>query len=291
MRIWITLLLLLVLGLPAFAQNEVPLAENEIAEWDNMSDGTVFTFDDTRLRLELIYPAETKEWIEGAFLHVTDGDHEFRLHTEAGLSGFGEVGIFTIDRSGGHSIVFGAYTGGAHCCMTVQSVLLTDEGPVIADLGMYDGDFIVPEDLDGDGLYEFKLWDSRFFYTFDAYANSIPPVLIQDTQDGALRDVTTEPDYYPQLKADMQYQAEYCGGPGGWEASACAALAANAARVGQYESQRERIATYLETREFHSGWDEFSFCEDEDCTTTLEFASFVEALDYALKDWGYIPTD
>ncbi len=291
MRFWIAVLLAGLWITPALPLETVALAENELFEWDNSHDGTEFSFGDTRMRLELIYPEGETDWIEGAYLDVTDGDHEFRLHTEAGLSGFGELGVFTIDRSGGHSIVFGAYTGGAHCCMTVQSVLLTADGPVIADLGMYDGDFVVPEDLDGDGLYEFKLWDGRFLYTFDAYANSIPPILIQDTEDGVVRDVTAEPQYYPLIKADMQNQSEYCGGPGGWEASACAALAANAARLGQYDTQRERIATYLETRQFHSGWDEYSFCEDEACNTTLDITSYVEALDYALNKWGYLPTD
>lgn len=288
MRKWLTLLVALVIALPAQAQDIFILEPNTLIEWDNSFDGTTFQIDDVKMRLELIYPADSRDWVEGAALTVSNAHQDFTLHTVAGLSGFGEIGYFQIDRAGGWSIVFGAYTGGAHCCMAVQTALLGPDVPVIADLGSYDGSTIAPRDLDDDGLYEFRLWDGRFNYSFDSYAGSFTPIVIMDTENGVLRDVTLQPQFYPLIKTEMQSQALRCGGPEGWYASACAALAANAARIGRYDSVRQMIATHLSRGSFDSGWDDFSFCSDEACTQMQEFSDFVEALDFSLENWGYL---
>lgn len=283
----ILVILALVAPVPALAQSGIPLLEGELFEWDSSHDQSVFKHDDINMRLQLDYTDDSQDWAEAAALFVNEGtDEVFSLRSEAGLSGFGELGLFPIDRKGGLSVVFGAYTGGAHCCMNLLSAHMTEDGAQIANLGYHDGGFITPRDVDEDGLYEFVLSDGRFNYTFTSYAGSFPPVKVLVTDGGELRDVTT--DFRSLIKSDMVAQSRMCGGEGGWNASACAALAANAARIGRYDEIRAKIVEHLETGSFDAGWEDFSFCLDDQCDDSRDFTYFPEALDYALKLWGYI---
>lgn len=284
---WFIIATAWVLVPPAIAQQMIPMQLNQLVQWEPTEDGAVFDFEGLHMQLELIYPDDSNDYVEGADLHVSGLGYPLTLHTDAGLSGFGELGVYAIDTSENPSIIFGAYTGGAHCCMAVQSVLLTDVGPTVADVGYFDGDLVEPADIDGDGRFEFSVSDGRFNYTFDSYAGSFSPVLIYDTDNGVLRDVTSAPKYYGAIKTDMHNQAQYCGGES-WSASACAALAANAARIGKYDQVRDMIAQHLQTGSFDSGWDEFSFCQEDGCEDTKDFTDFLEALDFALEKWGYL---
>lgn len=276
------------LSLPALAQPVVELETGIMFEWDGTHNLTVFSHGDIRMQLTLEYPPDSKDWIDGARLEVTGAGEPFTLWSEAGLGGYGQIGVFPIDRQGGLSIIFGAYTGGAHCCMNTISAWLGGDDVEISQLGYSDGGTVQMTDFDGDGFFEFDMIDEGFLYTFDSYAGSFGPVMVLATEGGAFVDLTNEKAFRPAIKDDMAYISPYCGGDEGWFADACAALAADAARIGQYQVIRQTIANHLETGSFDSGWDEFSFCPDEECEETVDYTSFVEALDFALERWGYL---
>ena len=62
-------------------------------------------------------------------------------------------------------------------------------------------------------------------------------------------------------------------------------MVANAARLGRYAEYFDPMAKALgEGKTMASGWPDFEFCEKDEC----KFTSFVEALPYALKLWGYL---
>lgn len=289
MKILLIALVFFGVAAPALAQQRIELQPLTTLEWDPGHEGAHFTYGDVDMVLEFTRPEPDANWVESVKLIVTGNEGEdFTLNSEAGLNGFGQIGIYPIDRQGGMSIVFGAYTGGAHCCMSLYAARLLPEGTQVTELGYYDGGIVALTDIDGDGLFELNTVDQRFNYTFDSYASSFAPIAAIATDAGIERDVIKQAGFKSALKSDMRHQSRFCGGAEGWHASACAALAANAARIGRYDTVRAMISEHLQTADFDSGWDEFSFCDDDACNTRTEFDSFLEALDFALEKWGYL---
>lgn len=105
-------------------------------------------------------------------------------------------------------VVLGAYTGGAHCCESVQVADKRPDGRWVAvPVDQFDGDADRVSDVDGDGRSEFETSDEAFLYTFDCYACSYVPLRIVAVRDGKAVDVTAEPQYLPRHKAWLAEQA------------------------------------------------------------------------------------
>lgn len=199
--------------------------------------------------------------------------------------GYGVVGAAPLGADGEPSILFGAYSGGAHCCM--QSIAVTAVGSelVVGDIGTYDGGSIPLQDIDGDGAFEVPLGDGRFYYTFDAYAFSPAPMVIWRFKDGVPYDASLEPQFKSYIEAELADNAKSCPAEDGFYLGACAATLADAARLGRYDEVFAPIvAAFASGTKPASGWDEFQVCETEDC----KFTDFTLALPHALKLWGYL---
>lgn len=200
-------------------------------------------------------------------------------------AGYGVVGAAPLTPGGEPSILFGAYSGGAHCCMQSIAITAMGNGLVVGDIGTYDGDGIPLEDIDGDGSYEIPLGDARFYYTFDAYAFSPAPTIIHRFKDGIAYDASLEPEFKSYIEAEMAESAKSCPAEDGYYLGACAATVADAARLGRYDELFAPIAAAFEGGiKPASGWDEFQVCETDDC----KFTDFTLALPHALKLWGYL---
>ncbi len=109
-----------------------------------------------------------------------------------------EASIAEID-PGNHypEVYFAAYTGGAHCCTDVIVAEEQPRGWVTVNVGEFDGGGDYLQDIDHDGVAEIVTVDNRFLYTFDCYACSAAPLVIDTVRNGKVIDVSTDPRYLP----------------------------------------------------------------------------------------------
>lgn len=151
-----------------------------------------------------------------------------------------------VARGGPVSAFFQSYTGGMHCCQKMQLVTPGGDGLAVVDLGAFDGMEIGwPRDLDGDGNLDFVVTDDRFLYAFDSYAASYPPPQILNVIAGKAVDVSADPRFRAVFVKAAARTRKACeterSGNG-----ACAAWAANAARLGELDSAWPVILTAYE---------------------------------------------
>ncbi len=131
---------------------------------------------------------------------------------------------------------FQSYTGGMHCCRQMRVIVPGADGLKVVELGAYDGAEIAwPKDLDGDGILDFVVSDDRFLYAFESYAGSVAPPQVLNVIDGRKLDVSADPRFRKVFEAAAAATRKACikeEFPNG----ACAAYAANAARIGQLDA-------------------------------------------------------
>jgi hypothetical protein len=120
-----------------------------------------------------------------------------------GEPGFGNppvsVQIANLDPGNPHpEVIVSFYTGGAHCCSDTKILTSSKDGTgwQTVDLGQFDGGPLTASDLDGDGVYEFETRDNAFLYTFGCYACSSAPLEVLTVQDGAVKNITTDPRFH-----------------------------------------------------------------------------------------------
>lgn len=277
-------------ALPACAQDAEPLALNVTREWEGPADdGRVFAFDGARMTLML--RAGGEDWIEAASLILERaGAKPWRFEQPAGLFGFGQVGIYEMGLPARPVLVFGTYSGGAHCCMQIVVLDLTDPQSEPLEVGWFNGGTVEPEDADGDGSFEFVVRDERFNYTFDSYAGSFPPTQVLALRGGAVADLSADPAFRHLFAADFNAMAPLCSGEE-WGAGACAGLLGAAARLGLHDGVRGLLADGFASGRLASGWESYDFCLDDACEERVSFTDFGEAVTYALREWGYLPAD
>jgi hypothetical protein len=281
----LAVLLVALFAFPALAAEPVPLSENSMFEWSG-NDGELQVFTSGDLTLTLTVTGDPSERL--ATLKVEKGSETAEVSGLGSGGGFGVLGVFPFDENGMRTVIFATYAGGAHCCMQTEQVTETPNGFVTGHVITVDGDIIAPEDLDGDGVYELPTWDDRFGYAFDAYAYSFMPPRIMKSKDGVAYDASADPRYRSLFEESMERARENCSGDI-WDLGSCAGLLGVAARLGTYEEELGPILAAIDAGRKTSGWDDFSFCIDETCDQRKTVTGFAEALDYALRQWGYLP--
>ncbi|MCK0196888.1 serine protease [Ancylobacter sp. 6x-1] len=117
------------------------------------------------------------------------------------------LSILELDRSNGTpEVVFDSFSGGAHCCTTMVAVTRIPGGEwKLVPLGTIDGEGMSFEDVDNDGTAEIVRGDNRFLYTFDSYAGSMQPVLIERLNGTRVEDVTTQPAFRSRIVQDVRW--------------------------------------------------------------------------------------
>lgn len=132
-------------------------------------------------------------------------------------------------------------------------------------------------DISGDGRIDFVLGDGRFAYVFGCGACTPRPPRVFTLRGGALVDVSRERAYAGVYREDMARLGKVCASSASGRNGACAAYAADAARIGRFEA-----AWTLVQRHHEPGAD---LWEPEDGT---RFRSFLESLHAFLRKNGYI---
>jgi hypothetical protein len=268
---------------PSFAQTA--LQPNELVDWSG-EDGPRQAFSAGDITMTLSLAGDEAE--RTAILAVASpGKPAIEVTGVGAGTGYGQIGVAEIDMSGARSVLFAVYAGGAHCCMEITAITETPSGWVADAVGSLDGDNVRVEDLDGDGVYEIPLYDDRFNYAFDAFAFSFPPPLVMKVRDGRVYDASNDPAFAAYFEAALVDGKTRCSGDT-YELAACAGVLAIAARLGSYEEEAPSILKAVAEGKTTSGWQEFEFCSNADCTATEKFASFAEAVGYALRTWGYL---
>jgi hypothetical protein len=131
-----------------------------------------------------------------------DGKEVAKLQGE--VTGFADppvsVQIAELDPSNSHpEVVVSFFTGGAHCCSATSVLAANADGSSwdTIDVGEFDGGPLLATDLDGDGRYEFQTRDNAFLYAFACYACSEAPLEVLAIDNGAVKNVTSEPRFKP----------------------------------------------------------------------------------------------
>lgn len=199
------------------------------------------------------------------------------------------VGTGTLNRTDVDPVVIlTGYTGGMHCCATLQ-VVTRHQGTVrVLDLPMMDGDpdSGFPRDLDGDGTADFRRADDSFLYAFTSYAGSWAPPRLWNLRGGEMVDVSAEPRFAKFWQREAKKVGKQCRKG---QVGACAAYAAAMARLGKAD---EGIAAAL-THAPKADW------LPEPCTAELVndecpegkirvFGGFEEGLRWLLSERRYL---
>jgi hypothetical protein len=190
------------------------------------------------------------------------------------------------------TVLIGGYSGGAHCCATLQAISLVDGAPVSTLLPMKDGEPLAafPADIDGDGTRDFDWIDQSLLYAFSSYAGSWPVPRILNLSRGELVDVSREPRYAAKFRDFAAKALAECRVDDTESAAPCAAYAYTMALQGQGE---EGIRTAVEHAEPPPWYPHDCLAEyvEDQCPEGQErqFAGFEDALRWMMRQHGYLP--
>lgn len=195
------------------------------------------------------------------------------------------VAIGPLTRGGPPSVVMQTFTGGAHCCWHVVIATPAGRDFQITSVDEWDGNEIEwPKDLNGDGRVDFEMTDPSFQYIFGVYVCCTAPPVIIDIRDGRAVDVSTDPSFAPVYRADMARWRD-CLTEGGQPE--CAALAADAARLGEFDRVWPKLAAYFERKDEYVDWNESQWACSGELTPYCR-ATYTETLKAFLRHTGYI---
>jgi hypothetical protein len=190
------------------------------------------------------------------------------------------------------TVLIGGYSGGMHCCATLQAISLVDGAPVSALLPMKDGEPVdaFPADIDGDGARDFDWIDQSLLYAFTSYAGSWPVPRIYNLLRGQPVDVSREPRYAAKFREFAANVLAECRVDDSESAGPCAAYAYAMALQGRAE---EGIRTAVDLAEAPPWFPHDCLAEyvDDQCPEGQErsFAGFEEALRWMMRKHGHLP--
>lgn len=181
-------------------------------------------------------------------------------------------------------VVFGVFSGGAHCCEKITVLSLTNRRWRTIDLGLWDGDSI-PKPQTAQGKIALAFPDNNFLYAFASYAESAAPPKILRIENGRIIDASADPAFRSLNRENMIEARKLCaeGGNGG-----CAAYVASAARVGLFHQAWNFMLRHYDRQ---SHW-QMAFCGtpgNGKCVHTVSFDDFPKALAWFLRKTGYLP--
>jgi hypothetical protein len=190
------------------------------------------------------------------------------------------------------TVLIGGYSGGAHCCATLQAVSLVDGRPVSVILPMKDGEPVgeFPEDIDRDGVRDFEWIDNSLLYAFTSYAGSRPVPRIYNLQRGELADVSREPRYGGIFRQFADEALAECRAQDSENAGPCAAYAYAMAVQGEAEDGIRAAVSLAEEPSWYP-IDCLVEWVDDQCPEGKErtFAGFEDALRWIMRENGYLP--
>jgi hypothetical protein len=273
-----------VLALMLVLASPIEAGADTLIDWSQDKDGgqKTYTVDGVRITLSAIKNSHD----ESPRLEVTSpgGTTTSIFGPEQHLAMSATVRVSHLDPA--HSdidVMFGAFTGGAHCCIAIKVLSLIGGSWRVADLGPWDGDGM-PEPQEVSGRVALVFGDNEFLYAFAAYAMSATPLKILQVQNGEIVDVSTEADFKALHRQNMVESQKLCATRSN---GACAAYVASAARLGLFAQAWNFMLTHYDRR---SDWS-LEFCDipgKDKCAKSVAFDSFPNALDWFLHKHGYL---
>jgi hypothetical protein len=185
-------------------------------------------------------------------------------------------------------VVVSLYTGGAHCCSDTSVITASADGSSWAtvEVGEFDGSPLLATDLNGDGRYEFATRDNAFLYTFGCYACSEAPLQVLAVENGAVKNVSSDPSFKPAHASYLKTMIENVPGeePNGF----LAGYVGEKSLLGEGKAAWELM---LNSYDKASDWGlevcDKSLNEDGECPGQEVKLTFPEALQRMLKENGY----
>ncbi|HEY6816300.1 MAG TPA: hypothetical protein VI168_12230 [Croceibacterium sp.] len=192
------------------------------------------------------------------------------------------------------TVLIGGYSGGAHCCATLQAVSLVDGRPVSAILPMKDGEPVdrFPRDVDRDGTVDIEWTDDSLRYAFSSGAASWSLPRIYNLRHGLPVDVSRDPGFARIYRKFARDTLKECRSDEGERNGACAAYAYVRAIQGDSEDGI-RTAVGLATDSDWYPYDCTVDYVDDMCPQGKErqFAGFEDALRWIMRKNGYLPAE
>ncbi len=190
------------------------------------------------------------------------------------------------------TVLLGGYSGGAHCCATLQVVSLVDGRPTAMILPMTDGEpaDAFPTDLDGDGERDIRRDDDSLLYAFTSYAGSTSVPRFYNLRRGELVDVSRKPGFAAIFRDFAEAALAECRKREVESAGPCAAYAYAMALQGKAE-EGIRTAVTLSREPVWYPLDCTVEWVDDRCPEGKErtFAGFEDALRWMMRKHGYLP--
>jgi hypothetical protein len=190
------------------------------------------------------------------------------------------------------TVLIAGFTGGAHCCATLQIVSLVDGQPVVAVLPTRDGGPLgrFPRDLDGDGTADLVWADDSLLYAFASHAGSWSVPRIYHLHRGEPVDVSREPGFVRIYRELAEQTLAICREDDGERNGACAAYAYARAMDGDAEGGIRTAASLAEASDWYPA-DCTVEPVDFECPEGKErqFAGFEDALRWIMRRNGYLP--
>lgn len=190
------------------------------------------------------------------------------------------------------TVLLGGYSGGAHCCATLQAVSLVDGQPVSTIVPMKDGDPVdaYPEDIDGDGTRDFAWIDNSLLYAFTSYAGSLPAPRIYNLRRGELVDVTREPGFGAMIREFAAEALAACRTEESENAGPCAAYAYAMALQGKAEDGIRTAVSLAGEPSWYPIDCTVEWVDDRCPEGKLRtFTGYEDALRWIMREHGYLP--
>lgn len=266
----------------ARAQNTNILFEGETVRWQLDEGAQDFRFNDITIKIS---PLANNDNFELRF-DIMKPNAKTLTFNESGP--LGNISIARFSEGADYNVVLSVFSGGAHCCSAVY-VADYSNGAKLINVGSFDGDVLVPKDINGDGLEELVTYDQNFFI-FSSYAGAMPPMKIFNVADGELRDVTKDERYITAHENYFKMQSAACNSLVKENTGACAGLLGSAALLGVFDSTMQMLDfdSLAEVPEYTIG--PYSICNDTACKQPKEFNDEKSAVIYAMSLWGYQPS-
>ncbi|NEX92596.1 hypothetical protein, partial [Caulobacter sp. 17J65-9] len=226
----------------------------------------------------------------GARLKVRDARGEtvaLSVPNDAELDG-ARFGVGRLEPDGRGASVILAYRIRGEAGAQLRVAAPVDRGWKVVDLGPRPGAplEVFPEELDGDGVAEFVLPDTRFASVFGPPRQALFPPQILQVRAGQVVDVSDSGRFVAVFRADMEAARPICALGSN---SACAAFVADAARVGRLEWA---WSVMLQSYDRKAGWPLPAGCEDDraPCPSgqVRRFSGYPAALEDFLRRSGYV---
>ncbi|MEO9130983.1 MAG: hypothetical protein ABI240_07215 [Sphingomonas sp.] len=252
----------------------------------------------------------SKDGVEVTLQPTTEKQDEFQVSAAIRVPGFQSVIVREESGSGAGydryvglgklsatdpaaSVIIQGFSGGAHCCATLQVVTPTAGKLKSLSFEPIDGEGMksFPVDIDQDGTVDFVRQDDSFRYEFSSGAGSYSPPIIYNIYKGQIVDVTTQPGFRPLWERFAVQTRTACGDQANDDRNgACAAYVAAAARLGKTAAamaEVEKLANQKPDVELPTRC--LVALENYTCPAAkqIKFYTFKSALVWFLHEHGY----